>query len=240
MVLILVRWLRPGLVPFFAIFMLLSPSANAEDSVIVDHSKLYQDQLVVGAYHICKILNHEVSCWGINHFGQFGNGNTASQEVSTRLPDWPKDLINGAAGLMFTCFHNPTQVHCAGRVGKFNSMKPALLFEGKNKIKKLVGSHLGLCILFEDSGTVPRCFGKIESADLESIEIPLPVTDLSVGANQFCVIIKNEIQCLQEFKPKPIWKKMEFKGRTDAWIELASGANHSCAIRSAKNDCLSA
>lgn len=69
----------------------------------------------VGAAHTCAVLsNGAVACWGLNYFGQLGDGSYQDHRIPTLIPG-SNGLTNITAGQNSTCaFNEIGHVWCWG------------------------------------------------------------------------------------------------------------------------------
>lgn len=91
----------------------------------IDHGRLLVDRTVTditaGDDHFCVIADGEVFCWGVNQFGQLGDGSLEGRDRPVAV-DTSGDLAGGsvtdvAAGAMHTCAVADGEVYCWGSNG---------------------------------------------------------------------------------------------------------------------------
>jgi alpha-tubulin suppressor-like RCC1 family protein len=76
-----------------------------------------QAAIAGGLYHTCALKGGQVYCWGLNNYGQLGDGTTTQRNTPTLVADGEmgnSGVTAVAAGLYHTCALKGGQVYCWG------------------------------------------------------------------------------------------------------------------------------
>lgn len=173
------------------------------DSLVPTISMEGFSNLSAGFGHACGIKASKLYCWGLNNYGQIGDGSKNTRSYPTRIDN--DDYIEVAAGNGTTCAINTAnQLKCwgnntYGQVGNNSSgdevHSPALVFGGDLYSKVTVG-EMHTCAIVKDTKTV-KCWGngyqgRLGAGSSNDSLIPQSVSDasqysaISAGATHTC------------------------------------------------------
>ena len=173
-------------------------------------------QLATGSYHTCAVTEEgRAYCWGMNDYGQLGNGNESDSNMPVLVQGLPNDktAIRIATGSNFSCaLTEDGRAYCwgngaSGRLGNgdtADSNVPVAVNDaafGGSKVTQIAGGLAHACAV-TDNGRA-YCWGNGASGGLGNggpadSDVPVAVKDTTFGA----------------FKV----------------TQIAAGSNHSCAV----------
>lgn len=155
--------------------------------------------ITAGFNHTCAILNDgTVQCWGLNEFGQLGNGSTENRSAASNVQRIEGKALAISAGRTQTCALTTTGTKCwggnnFGQLGDGNSSYrtlPTFVENLPDSIQSVGAGDLHTCALTVN-GTV-KCWGRNYHGQLGNglpgnQSIPLTVTGLISGVTQLAV-----------------------------------------------------
>jgi alpha-tubulin suppressor-like RCC1 family protein len=213
------------------------------------------------ASHTCALFdNGKAACWGLNNFGQLGNGTTNNSHE----PVWVNGLHRiesiALAGSHTCALTQNKQIFCWGgdkyaQLGLgldpgASSLKPEWVL-GFGDVKHIAAGSYGTCALLRD-GRV-RCWGTTKQMVRRKnifYEIKIKnVRDLVAGDAHFCALLKSgKVRCWgsnergqlggdvplhQHFTLEPIKVRTIREGKKaslNSVEEISAGANFTCAL----------
>jgi alpha-tubulin suppressor-like RCC1 family protein len=215
--------------------------------------------ITAGGVHTCALLSDgTVECWGLNEYGELGNGTTSNSSSPVAV-----NGVEGAtaitAGNIHTCvlLSNGT-VQCwgynsDGEIGDgtftFDSTTP-IQVTGLNGVTAIAAGYTHTCALLSD-GTA-KCwgdntYGELGNGTTADSNIPVAVTGLSnataivAGADFTCALLSdgtakcwglNEFDELGNGTSTNSSTAVAVTGLNGA-MAIAAGADHTCALLSA-------
>lgn len=155
-------------------------------------------RVVAGRYHTCAIVNNALKCWGLNDFGQLGNGNTNNSALPVDVAGMNAGVTDVALGIFHTCAiqngvpkcwgkNNYTQLGLhplqvpsrniattvPGLSGGFTSITSGIqISTSPNGPREITGEY----VCATGAGVGVRCWGKNASLGINSPMIPAPLT----------------------------------------------------------------
>lgn len=131
--------------------------------------------LAVGAYHTCALSPSGVFCWGMNQYGEVGNGASATDEIFPAKVANLADAVAIAAGGWHTCAtraggeivcwgHNQEGQLGSGTPGFGNTQTQPTLVALPSSASKLACGREHTCVVIAD-GTA-RCWGSNDHGEL--------------------------------------------------------------------------
>ena len=84
-----------------AVVMVLALLLHAREVVSQPNLAL---NISTGGYHSCAVMNDgRAACWGVNLYGQIGNGDTDTQYTPVTVTDLTTNVIAVSAGAYHSC-----------------------------------------------------------------------------------------------------------------------------------------
>lgn len=178
--------------------------------------------LAMGSYHTCVLASGDPVCWGLNNYGQLGNGNTTNSSVPTAVNT--AGVLSGktetaiSAGVNHTCAVASGAAYCWGRGGNGQL--------GLNNTTNYANPQTVLA----SSGPL---FGKT-------------VTAISAGEYHTCAVASNTASCwgyngngqlgdnstTQRLIPVDVYASGALSGRSVTAIDTSGYTRHTCAVAS--------
>lgn len=212
-------------------------------------------QISTSHSHACALLDDgTVKCWGLNNFGQLGDGTIENKTTPVTVADLT-NVIQISAGNQYTCaLIDDGTVRCwgynaNGQLGDASMSNSAVPVEvnGLSQAIQILTSNFHTCALIAD-GTV-KCWGRNSSGELGNgslidsntavlVNSLTQVTKIALGGSHSCALVSGgTVKCwgnnymgqlgdsLVNMSTLPI----SINGINQA-IQLASGAANNCIL----------
>ncbi|MBM4779083.1 MAG: hypothetical protein GQE15_15360 [Archangiaceae bacterium] len=204
--------------------------------------------LAGGLYHACGVVGADVWCWGLNFFGQLGNGLFQNSTTPVRVTGLPSTIDQLVVGDYHSCVRSDGGVYCWGANGGLLGLGaldagPSALpvqIQGLEPVAELSSAGSQLCALSYAGGV--SCWGHASTGFTET---PRGVPGWSSGVARvasggsidphICVVVANgQIECVGPIATR---------GNLDAGVRparvlglsgpadlVAAGGGHTCAL----------
>ena len=252
---------RSGLPDRRSLTPCLKPGACAHISVIAGLESGVS-KISIGDYHACAIQNGALKCWGNNHSGQIGNGETSNGAViyPVSVIGMDSEVSDVAAGSRFTCSIKAGQAYCWGENTYSNlglgftggAIVTPMPVADSGVATKLTAGEVHACAYFNG---IPKCWGhgaegQLGLGDASSRHTPTPMTDtswssLKASYRRTCGVKNGGAYCWGQNS----YGELGIAGGTSANVpnpvqDLASGVTglaggnfHTCAIQQGTVKC---
>ncbi|MFN8444277.1 MAG: hypothetical protein U0175_26075 [Caldilineaceae bacterium] len=216
--------------------------------------------IATGADFSCALTDAGgVQCWGLNNYGQLGDGTTVNRNVAVPVQGLASNVKSIAVGHAHACaLLNNGTVRCWGQnenaeLGSGSSAAfsttPVLLPALSNIVLLAAGGHHN-CVVTSNGRT--RCWGMNYNGQLGTgsgnpqanpvrvFGLDSTPTQLALGDQHSCAIVDSGVQCwgynafgqLGNDSRNDSSTPVDVKGIGPGVIALTAGRNHSCAITS--------
>jgi phosphatidylethanolamine-binding protein (PEBP) family uncharacterized protein len=156
-------------------------------------------QTVAGVGHRCDLYTSgRVTCWGLNDFGQLGDGTTTSRGSPTEVIGLSSRVVQISAGIFHTCaLLESGGVMCwgwnlYGQIGdgtRLNNRLSATGVVGLSSRARQVAAGPGTCALLQN-GTV-QCWGDVGTTPSEVEGLGSGVTRIYPAGSGFCAVFSS-------------------------------------------------
>ena len=214
--------------------------------------------ITAGGDHTCAVLdNGSVACWGLNNYGQLGDGTTTNRQTPTQTLSLGRPAVAVEAGMHVTCaLLDNGSVSCwgrnhAGQLGRgytnstndLHQRTPGLTLPmpGGHPVVALDISHYMVCGVLSNGSIA--CWSQYGGGNTPSLKTFFdssnPAVDIATGRYSGCATMENgSVTCWgtgwlgtggssQSANPGVIWPNLG-SGRTAVEVEI--GRKHRCAL----------
>ena len=214
--------------------------------------------ITAGGDHTCAVLDDgSVACWGLNNYGQLGDGTTTNRNTPTQTLSLGRPAVAVEAGMHVTCaLLDNGSVSCwgrnhAGQLGRgytnstndLHQRTPGLTLPmpGGHPVVALDISHYMVCGVLSNGSIA--CWSQYGGGNTPSLktffDASNPAIDIATGRYSGCALMENgSVTCWgtgwlgtggssQSANPGVIWPNLG-SGRTAVEVEI--GRKHRCAL----------
>lgn len=185
----------------------------------------------------CAIASGELFCWGINTYGQLGDGSTENRKKPVRTgtdSNWKKLSL----GTNYSCAQADDDLFCWGTnplifYNNYNPSTPQKIGKINTWEKISAGNHI--CGISEGDifcwGSINNN-GELGTGDTNPVAVEKRITfnggwtDISVAETSSCGINNSERYCKEGSRPGFFTKSDDKTG----WKSIVMGITHSCGI----------
>lgn len=213
--------------------------------------------LAGGLYHACGVVGGEVWCWGLNAYGQLGNGLFQNSTSPVRVTGLPSAIDQLVVGDYHSCVRSDGGVYCWGANGGLLGLGaldagPSALpiqIQGLDPVAELSSAGSLLCALSTGGGV--SCWGHVSTGFTETPRVVSGwnsgITRVASGGTidpHVCVVLADgQVECIGPLATRgnidagarPA-KVLGLSGPADL---LAAGAGHTCAVIDGGVECWS-
>lgn len=243
-----------------------SPSFTSEASPLRVGTSSSWQAVAAGGYHTCGIESGKLYCWGLDYFGQLGNGAGSADSVgSPQQIGTSTTWQSVAAGLLHTCGINAGKLYCWGKGGEgqigdgsSTDITEPLQIGTSSTWQMVVGGGSHTCGL--DAGKL-YCWGDDSNGQLGNgaASFATVVTPEQIGSSSAwqtiasgtsslttCGLNSGKLYCWGSDSNGHLGngsasavdvEEPEQIGTSNTWQTISVGAEHSCGIDNGKLSC---